>query len=429
MEEGCSSAIRLSLYNLTMRALLYQRSIPRYAWTKLVGGRTAKGVTGPGSSLSLTDVPEPRLPGPSWLRIKPTLAGICGSDLAVLNTHASLYPSAFTSFPFVPGHEMVGIVSEVGSAVTTCHVGDRVVLEPALGCIVRGFRDLCATCAKGRYANCERVTQGDISEGLQTGYCRDTGGGWGAEVVAHESQVYAVPNAISDAAAVLIEPLSCCVHAVTQAQIVDGARVLVLGCGSVGLMTIAALKHFRPSLTVVALARHPHQQELAQALGAEHVVPAGRKSYDDLAQLSGASLHSLTIGKPAVVGGFDAVFDCVGSSSSIEDAVNWTRPQGTATLVGMPGPVKVDLAALWQKEINLAGAYAYGDEMWQGRSVKTFELAIEMMADGWAGRLAPLVTHSYPLGQYREAIVTALSVGRRKAVKTVFDLTKDLEAS
>jgi len=270
---------------------------------------------------------------------------------------------------------------------------------------------------------------GDISEGLQTGYCRDTGGGWGAEVVAHESQVHAVAGGISDAAAVLIEPLSCCVHAVAQAKVTDGARVLVIGCGSVGLMTIAALKHLRPSLTVVALARHAHQRELAEALGAEHVVSSGREAYKDLAQLSGACLHKLTIGKPAVVGGFDATFDCVGSSSSIEDAVNWTRPQGTAMLVGMPGPVKVDLAALWQKEIKLAGAYAYGDEIWQGRSVKTFDLAIEMMANGWADRLAPLVTHSYPLAQYREAIATALSVGRRKAVKTVFDLTKEMEAS
>jgi threonine dehydrogenase-like Zn-dependent dehydrogenase len=426
--EDCTDSNWLSLYNLTMRALVYQRSIPRYAWIKLVGGRTARGVTGPGSSLSLADVPGPRLVGPTWLRIKPTLAGICGSDLAVLNTHASLYAAAFTSFPFVPGHEMVGIVSEVGTAVTTCHVGDRLVLEPALGCIVRGFREPCSTCARGRYANCERVTQGDISEGLQTGYCRDTGGGWGTEVVAHETQVHVVTGDISDAAAVLIEPLSCCVHAVTQASVPDGARVLVIGCGSVGLMTIAALKYLRPSLTVVALARHAHQQEIAEALGAEHVVSAGREAYKDLAQLSGASLHKLTIGKPAVVGGFDATFDCVGSSSSIEDAVNWTRAQGTAMLVGMPGPVKVDLAALWQKEISLLGAYAYGDEVWQGRSVRTFDLALEMMTDGWAARLAPLVTHTYPISQYREAIATALSVGRRKAVKTVFDLTKDLEA-
>ena len=412
-----------------MRALLYRRSIPRYAWTKLVGARTARGVTGLGSSLSLADVPEPRLPSPSWVRIKPTLAGICGSDLAVLTAHASLYPSAFTSFPFVPGHELVGVVSEVGAAVTSCRVGDRVALEPALGCAARGFREPCPPCARGRQANCERATQGDISAGLQTGYCRDTGGGWGPELVAHESQVHRVPDSLAAEAAVLIEPLSCCVHAVIRANVAEGARVLVVGCGVIGLLTIAALKWLAPSCTVVALARYPHQRELAGSLGAGHVAHAGRRAYDDLARLAGASLHNVTVGKPAVRGGFDASFDCVGSSSSIEDAINWTRPQGTAVLVGMPGQVTVDLAALWQKEVRLEGAYAYGDEAWRGRAVGTFSLSLEMMADGWADRLTPLVTHRYPLGKYREAVATALSVGPRKAVKTVFDLTGNEESS
>ena len=75
------------------------------------------------------------------------------------------------------------------------------------------------------------------------------------------------------------------------------------------------------------------------------------------------------------------------------------------------------------------GAYAYGAETWQGRSVGTFSLSLEMMADGWADRLGPLVTHRYPLGKYREAVATALNVGPRKAVKTVFDLTENEESS
>ena len=127
----------------------------------------------------MTQIPEPRLPTAEWVRVRPILSGICGSDVAALSGKGSIYLSAFTSFPFVPGHEVVGRVVETGDAVSGFDVGDRVVLEPALGCTVRGLAEPCGPCASGHYANCERVTEGDISSGVQTGYCRDTGGGWG----------------------------------------------------------------------------------------------------------------------------------------------------------------------------------------------------------------------------------------------------------
>ena len=409
-----------------MLALQYRKSVARYAWVRLVGGRFPRMVTGPGAFLRLTEVPEPGLPHPSWARVQPSLSGICGSDLATVAARGSIYLSAFISFPFVPGHEVVGRVIETGSAVTEVKVGDRVVLEPALGCSVRGLEDLCRPCQNGHYANCERVTEGDVSAGIQTGYCHDTGGGWGPQLVAHESQLHRVPDAVPDEAAVMAEPLSCAVHGVLAAQVHEGARVLVIGCGSIGLLTVAALRARAPTCTIVAVAKYAHQQDLAKDLGAEHVVSPGREGYEDLARLSDASLHPLSLGKPAVLGGFDATFECTGSAAGVEDALRWTRSQGKLVMTGMPGINKIDLTPLWYQELNVSGAYAYSMEQGADGRVRTFDLALDMLSqDGWGDRLAALVRHRFPLRRHREAIATAMGAGRSGAIKTVFDIADE----
>ncbi len=384
--------------------------------------------TGPGSFLRLTQVAEPRLPTPSWVRVRPLLSGICGSDVAAVTARSSLYLSAFLSFPFVPGHEVVGQVTEVGSQVTAVQVGDRVVLEPALGCEVRGLKEACAPCREGHYANCERVTEGDIAPGIQTGYCRDTGGGWGAQLVAHENQLHTVPAELPDDAAVLAEPLSCAVHGVLSARMVEGARVLVVGCGTVGLLTIAAIRALAPSCTIVAMARHSHQRELARDLGADHLVQPGRNGQDELARLSDSVLYSLPVGRPTVLGGFDVTFECSGSAGGLEDALWWTRSQGQVVMLGMPHVGKVDLTPLWYRELTVRGAYTYSVEGCGEGPTRTFDLALEMLSrDGWARRLGVLVTHRFPLKGYRKALATAMLSGRSRAVKTVFDLTQEEE--
>ncbi len=409
-----------------MLALQYRKSVPRYVWMRLLGGRFPRAVARPGAFLRLTQLPEPRLPGPSWVRVRPLLSGICGSDLAAATGKSSIYLSAFLSSPFVPGHEVAGRVTEVGSGVSSVQVGERVVLEPALGCAVRGLQEMCRPCTEGHYGNCERVTEGDIAPGIQTGYCRDTGGGWSSQLVAHENQVHHVPDEVPDQAAVLTEPLSCTVHGVLKAQIAEGARVLVIGCGAIGLLTIAALRGFAPSCTIIAMARHGHQQKLAKDLGADCVVQAGRNGYEQLAGLSDAALYPLPIGKPAVLGGFDATFECSGSPSGLEDALRWTRSHGQVVMLGMPHVSKTDLVPLWSKELSVQGAYTYSVETWGEGRVKTFDLALDLLArDGWAERLGGLVSHRFPLRRHRQALATAMSPGRSGAVKVAFDFTEE----
>ena len=406
-----------------MLALQYRKSVARYVWVKLLGGRFPRMLTAPGAFLRMTQMPEPSLPTDEWVRVRPILSGICGSDVAALSGKGSIYLSAFTSFPFVPGHEVVGRVVETGEGVSEFAAGDRVILEPALGCTVRGLDEPCGPCAGGHYANCERVMEGDISSGIQTGYCRDTGGGWGASMVAHKSQLYAVPEHVSDEAAVMAEPLSCAVHGVLEADVPDGAEVLVVGGGTIGLLTVAALGTLAPTARVTLVARYEHQRSLGEILGADRVVVAGRGLAAALAELSGASLLPLEIGKPAVVGGFDVTFECTGSGGGIEDAVRWTRARGKLVLSGMPDPNKLDMTPVWYQELRVIGAYAYAAEARNGGRRRTFEIAIDMLAeDEWTGKIGALVTHRFPLKRRGQAIATAMRPGKHGAIKTVFDL-------
>lgn len=401
------------------------KSIPAWLLLKALGRRLPSLYTSRLSLIRPRDVPEPPLPGPRWVRVRPRLSGICGSDLATITAAGSPFFAPLTSFPFTYGHEVVGTVAEVGAGVRSVQPGDRVVVEPALHCGVRGIDPPCASCKQGQYGNCANVTAGDISAGVQTGYCRDTGGGWSASLAAHEIQLHKVPDSVSDEQAVLTEPFSCALHSALRAienhhsQI---ENVLVVGCGTMGLLTIAALRACGQLFRIVASARYPHQRDLAARLGADDVLPGGKALYDDLCRHSGATQHPPEIGAPTVLGGFDVVFDCVGSAKSLDDALRFTRARGTTILVGMPAiPKTVDWTTIWYKELHVLGTYAYGVETVNGERLRTFELALRHFAERRVD-LGGLVTHRFPLTEYRRAIGTALFTGPSRSVKTVFDL-------
>ena len=389
--------------------------------TRVLSGRFPRLALGPTSLLRLRDVPEPDLPRPDWVKLRTVLSGICGSDLAVIKSRGSLYLSGFTSFPFVPGHEVVGQIIEIGDQVQGFRVGDRVAIEPAIGCAVRGIANLCSACAAGRYANCLRTAEGAVAAGLQTGYCRSLPGGWGERFVAHVSQLHLVPADFSDRAAVLLEPLSCAIHGVLRAPDHNSGPVLVVGCGVVGLLTIAALKVLRPEVRIVAVAKHPYQATSARALGADAICPPGVNGYEQLTSEVGAKLLPVIREKPAVVGGFPVVYECVGSSAALDDAVRWSEENGTVVALGMPSDASTDLTPLWHQQVNLIGAYAYGLERTLNEEVKTFDLAIRLMNDPeLRGRLSALVSHEFPIRRYKDALVTAGRAGRLGGAKVAF---------
>ena len=398
-----------------MRALQFDRNIPRFAAARVASALVGSGKGVRVGPLELVEIDAFDLPGPGWVRLRPRLAGICGSDLATLDGRSSRYFEHIVSFPFVPGHEVVGDVE--GGALD----GRRAVLEPVLGCEARGIEPLCPGCAAGRKGACERIAFGHIKPGLQTGYCADTGGGWSSGLVAHESQLHEIPDDLSDEAAVMVEPAACAVHAACAADITGGERVVVLGAGTLGLCVIAAMRALCLPGTLVAVAKHPSQRKLARELGADQVVRPGehkraaRRLSGSLALEAGdGSIERLT-------GGVDLVVDCVGTGDSLEQSLDVVRPGGRIVLVGMPGVTRVDLAPLWQREIELRGAYAYGCEERPEGPRSTFSLALELVR---AARLERLVSACYPLESYEDAVAHAAAAGRRGAVKIVFDLRK-----
>jgi threonine dehydrogenase-like Zn-dependent dehydrogenase len=384
-------------------ALQYVRSVPAYALVRATGG-DPRVATSDLSMLHLGDIEEPALPGRGWLRVRPSLSGICGSDTSAITGHASLYLDPLTSYPFVPGHEVVGELDD----------GTRVVVEPALGCRVRGVEPECARCAEGRPGLCENVTEGAIQVGLQTGYCASTGGGWGEVLVAHESQLVAVPEGLADEAAVLIEPFACCIHAALRGGAGPDDVVVVLGAGTIGLLTVAAVRLFTPPRRLIAVAKHPFQREQARRLGADAVVAP-----DEVFQRVRFATRARRLDgtdRPLLLGGAQLTFECTGTARGLNDAARFTRAGGRLVAVGMPGEEKVDWGPIWQRELSVMGAYAYGVEAC-GR--RTFELALEAAPElALEGLTGPL----FGLTEYRDAIAYALAAGRLSAVKVAFDL-------
>lgn len=388
-----------------MKALQFERNLPRYAAAR-VAGSIVPGRGAAWGPLRLRDTDVPALPGRDWVRVRPRLAGICGSDLATVDGRSSRYFEPIVSFPFVPGHEVVGDLDD----------GSRVVLEAVLGCAARGIDPPCPACAGGDVGRCERVAFGALEPGLQTGFCCDTGGGWSTLLVAHPSQLHPVPADLDDAAAVMVEPTACAVRAALAAVAgSEGATVVVLGTGTLGLLTVAALRHLGAPGTLIATARYPHQARLAAEFGADVVVDPD-EAHRAVRRATGAMVIGDTLTR-----GADAVVDCVGSAETIATGIGIARAGGRVVLCGMPATVTLDLTPLWHKEVALVGAYAYGREA-DGR--RTFEHAFALVRDGELGRL---VSATYPLDRYREALEHAAAAGPRGAVKIAFDLRTERE--
>ena len=388
-----------------MEALLFPRNEARYV-AAMAASRIKPGAGASFGPLRLTELDPPDLPGPGWEHVTTRLAGICGSDLATIDGRASRYFEALASFPFVPGHEVVAERAD----------GTRVVLEPVLGPETRGEVPAWPGAAQADSNDYGHLTAGALEPGLQTGSCASTGGGWSETFAAHESQLHAVPAALSDESAVMIEPAAAAIHAVLRGNVPEGGTVAVIGAGTMGLTAIAALRRYTEVDAIVVAARYPHQHKAATLLGADiTVVP------DELGRAIRRSAGTRVIGS-TLGSGVDVTIDAVGSSGSLTDAIGFTRPRGRVVLLGMPNQVDMNLTALWHRETELVGSYCYGTELGHGDR-HTFDLAAEMASDLDLGQL---VSELFPLAEYRTAIEHASQAGPRGLIKVAFDLREKL---
>jgi len=407
-----------------VKAITFAAPIPRYLATLAGGTLSDRFYLGSLACTRYGDVEDPALPSERWVRIRTRLGGICGSDLNVITLKASPSTSPFSSFPFVIGHENVGEVVEVGRAVHGVSVGVRVTVNPLLCCEPREIAPACEACAAGDHSRCAHFTDGALPPGMLLGTTRGLGGSWGERFVAHESQVVAVPESMTDEEAVLVEPFACSVHAVRSNLPADGARVLVIGGGSIGLLTVAALRALAPQVRVTLLARHAFQRDRAQRLGAVRGVDAHGSYLPELAEAGGTRLLKPIIGRPVGVGGFDQTFVCVGGAAAMDDAMRVTRAGGTVVLLGNSSTMNgIDWTPLWLKELTVRGSLCYGAHAHASPARSAFDEAAALIASGRAP-IGDFVTHIFPLARYRQAIDVARSKRAEHSIKVAFRLAQ-----
>jgi len=411
-----------------MKAVSFDVTVPRYLLAKGLGGFTSSVTFGsPLSGLRFGDVPQPALPGPDWVRLEVLLCGICGTDIGTLTFSASPILEPFGSFPAVLGHEVLARVMEVGPGVTKIEVGQRVAVEPMLSCSIRGYDDECPSCAAGFRGTCERGGEDGPMElggkllrrGLTMGYHRDLPGGWGEVMVAHQSQLFPVPDGMEDRMAVLIEPLSIGLHAVLQSPPHPHEPVLVIGSGPIAMATVWALSATGFEGTLLAQAKRPKEAELALELGATDVVQPGLEARQALVD-TGAMAYQPIVGPEVYAGGgFPLIYDCVGKKESLDQALRYASPRGRVVMLGCSAQLSsLDLTLLWARELEVRGFLGYGKERWGGEERHTFEVTRELLLEVGIP-VDRLVTHIFPLAQYRDALKAAAIRRRSGAMKVV----------
>ena len=396
--------------------------------TAALGRVSRRAYYGPLAPLTLRSVGRTPLPGERWVRVRNSMSGISQADVMAVHLEARHNVTAGAA-PLPPrmylGREVVGEVVEVGVAAQFLRPGDVVVYQSDQCCATRDIEPPCPQCAIGNYALCEhRFLPGP----------RATGGGWSEEQIVHERQLFLVPDGLSDEQAALLEPTAFAVHAAMRRLPQHGEKALVIGAETAGLLLTQAVQVLAPDGTsITALAHHPYQVEMAARMGAGHVIydenlTAAVSRISDARRLPGSGRADL------FVGGFDVVYDTIGTATTLQQALRWAREGGTVVLVGQrPSALSVDLTPIWYREVNLIGAWAHGTENAQGvRSSSalgqshggreaTFQLAARLMRERL---LTPerLVTHRFPLREVRRAIETAHASVLHRSIKVLLDM-------
>ncbi len=415
----------------TMRAVLADLSVPRYLATaaaqalpRNLGGNAGWGVAG---LLRLRDdVPVPALPGvPGWVLLRPELSGICGSDTAVAHAKSSLVLSAYyTARRQILGHEIVAVVVAAGPGATAVSPGDRVVVDPTVSCVHRGF-ELCRSCGEGLPYVCERFDQPGVSgcRSPTLGFDAALGGGWAEFVVAHQSQLHRV-GALPSYRAVLAEPAAIALHAALHWQR-RGDRAVVIGPGTIGLLVTAALRRLHPDLDITVVGPGEFSRAAAMRTGATRAVEPGPQVVESLARWHGGRVvRPRLTATPILQQGVDVVFDCVARRESIDLGLHLLRPTGMLVLVGGAGKQRVDWSLVWNRQLTVQGTVNSGPEPALGGRTTMAEV-VRWLADP-AYPVDGLVTHTFALDDWRLALRTASAAARANAVKVTLRPNPDL---
>ena len=367
--------------------------------------------------LQVQNLPRQPLPEKTWVRVRNRLAGICGSDLHMIQGDGD-FRIAPAALPLhrrsYPGHEVIGEVLEVGEEVQRIRVGDRVVLQYGNNCMSAGVQTPCRSCAHGYYNLCEY--------GKLPGP-HPIGGGWSEEMLLSEQQLFRLPTDISDEQAVLLEPTAVAVHAVLRRLPQPNERILIIGAGAIGLLTLQIVRALAPQAEISVLARHSFQIEQATRLGAAHIIYP-QDSYTGIQRATNAQVFKGIFNNRVMLGGYDVIFDTVGNQKTLHHALRWAGAQATVVLVGVNlHPMHLDLTPVWYREVNLIGSMGSSIETWPPATNErrsTFEVAVELITHD---QIHPehLITHRFPLNNFQTALLTAMGKEQSRAIKVIFD--------
>lgn len=416
-----------------MKALVFDVDVQEIVELIQEARENKEAYLGEHSLLQLKEVPDARVQFPDWVVIRTSLCGICGSDYKQVFVDFEGVDSPLASlstFPQVMGHEVVGVIHEVGPAVKGLRPGQRVVLNPWLSCAPRGITPVCDACREGQYSLCVNFRRGRLAPGLHTGTCRDASGGYAPLVPAHESMAIPVPDGISDEEAVIADPFSVSFHSVVRNPPSPGDLVVVYGCGTLGLCAIAILKKLF-DVKIYAITRFEHQARLARELGAVETIPwrPAEAIIERFREITGASevLSPMEFagGLPMLWGheGVRVVYNTVGTPESLEVSVRIAGPRSTVVISGVDTPGRFEWSPHYFKEVNLVGSNAFGVEEWNGKRqhamLHYFDLIREKQLD-----LRPILTHRFRLEEYHDAFLYTHEQGKHEAVKVLIDFRK-----
>jgi threonine dehydrogenase-like Zn-dependent dehydrogenase len=293
--------------------------------------------------------------------------GVCGSDTHAMHGRHPLIP-----LPYYPGHEVTGVVTEVASEVTSVAVGVRVTVEPTLPCWD------CKQCRQG---------QENLCENLQFFGCGYRQGGMADEFVVRADRLHRIPDDLDDLAASLIEPLSTPVHAGRIAGPLKDKAVVIMGCGTIGLLMLAVAR-YEGAGRIVMTDPLVAKREIARRLGADAVVDSSEA--DVVGQVRAA------LGESA-----DVVFDCVAIQPTIAAAIELATKGGTVAIVGVPSAdVLIPTIVVQDNQIRIQGCATYVPQ--------DYATAIEMLQAG-AVKAQDFVTAQFPLTQAKEAFTASSS--------------------
>ena len=308
----------------------------------------------PGSA-ALRRVPRPE-PGPGEVLVRVGAAGICGSDVEVLDGRR---PARYVRYPIIPGHEWAGTVEAVGRGVHGIDEGAVVVAE--------GFRACgdCARCREGRTNLC-------AADYAETGFTH--AGAFADFLCLPAHLVHQLPPGSDLAAAAVLEPAACVAQGLLEVDVRPGMTAAVVGAGTVGLLAVALLSRVSPARLALVGTRPP-RLELGRALGATEVWNVRRDQHPEP--------------------GFDLVFEAAGTVDGARTAIALARRGGTVVLEGISGePSGIDADAVVLGHLRVQGVF--------GASRNAWRWVTDLFAAGLLDT-KPLVSHSFPLEEHAAA--------------------------